>query len=317
MRKTNPNKQKHNSQPLAGRLALIALVLLLGGFCLPPSTAVAGSLNLASIQRQADQQLLADYALRFWQKINQARRQPLAAAARLGLDESVVRTVFSDRPEVLEQGLPPLAWNGQLRQSASAHAADMLERNYYDYYSPENFGPYERIEATGYQPYAVGETIKALFFNNFVELEFALNQLVDSVLIEELTGQPDVQSNIFSPQVTEVGVSFSAQTANLQPDLPYVYLFVLDFAGPLQERRFVIINSVADHRIAMKAIGVSGWRYLQPLRPGVSQAQVSGLGAVFIAITKAGLGQLGVPYYLTGRNLAGDGNIGLDLSFEP
>jgi hypothetical protein len=315
MFKKNPNVRRKSLRLAPG--IPVWVVLLVAVFCGPVFSAhAAEAVNTAGIELQADQQLLADYALRFWQKINQARRAPLAVAARLAIDEATVRSTFGNESWILDQGLPPIAWNEQLQQTASAHGEDMLVRNYYNYNTPENIGPFQRIHASGYQPMQANETINALFFNGFVDFEVAADQLLSRILRDELTGYATGQRNIFSEQFTEVGIAFFAQTASLQPDLPYVYLLVLDFGLPVEPRRYVVIDTVADHRVAMKKFGISGWTYLKPLAPGVNQARVSGMGAVFIAISDAGLGRLGIPFYLTGNKLSGWDNIYIDLSFE-
>lgn len=316
MCKTSTNLQNKNRRPSILVSVLVTLVLCLSAVWLHPSVARAGSADLAGITLQADQQVLADYALRFWQKINQARRAPLAVAARLGLDESAVRSTFSSEPWILDQGLPPVAWHEKLQQAASAHGEDMLARNYYAYNTPENVEPYARILAAGYEAMQADETINALFFRSFVDFEVAADQLLDRMLRDELTGSASVPRNIFSEDFTEIGIAYYAQTSNLQPDLPYVYLLVLDFGLPVEPRRYVIIDTLADHRVAMKTFGVSGWTYLKPLAPGLNQTQVTGMGAVFIAISDAGLGRLGVPFYLAGNKLLGWDNIYIDLSIE-
>lgn len=316
MIKSNRNVHRKSLRLLPVVSGCVALLLWVG-LCGPVFSAQAAArIDAAGIELQADQQVLADYALRFWQKMNQARRAPLAEAARLGIDEATVRSAFEETPWILDQGLPPLAWNEQLQKSAGAHGEDMLARNYYSYTTPENVGPAARILAGGYQPIRADETINALFFNNFVDFAFAADQLLDRTLRDELSGNPAVKPNIFSEQYTEVGIAYFAQTAALQPRLPYVYMLVLDFGLPVEMRRHVIIDTGADHRVAMKVFGINGWTYLKPLRSGVSQAQLTDMGAVFIAISDAGLGRRGVPYYLTGRKLDGTGNLSIDLSFE-
>lgn len=315
MEKTHQHDFHKNRRTFFTLVVLIALGLGLCGFGMSTSAAAANSADLAGIPLQADQQLLADYSLRFWQKINQARRAPLAEAARLGLDESTVRGVFGVAQWILDQGLPPLAWNENLLQSASAHGADMLARSYYGYDSPENIGPLQRIQNTGYQPAQADETISALFFNNFVDFDFAVTQLLDSMIRDELNGTRASRS-FFDPALTETGVAFFAQTADLQPELPYVYLFVADFAAPIVPRRFVIIENTPGHAVAMKEFRIRGWKYLTALRAGVYQVAEPEDGALFIAIANAGLGALGRPTYLTTPMLGRTrGQVYLDLRF--
>lgn len=47
--------------------------------------------------------------------------------------------------ERLAVGAPPCAWSAELSMVASAHAADLVQRNYLDHVSPEGFDPNHRV----------------------------------------------------------------------------------------------------------------------------------------------------------------------------
>jgi len=246
--------------------------------------------SLAPVPVFADAQILQDRAVEFLLQINQARRDPLACAERLGIDEETVRTTFADQSWILDQGLPPLAWNNQLVSSAATHGRDMFDRLYYSYITPEGATVEQRINATGYQAAFVGETMNALFFVNYVPVDDALRLLVDSMLRDELSGNPDVEMNIFSPDVSEVGISFFAESINLSGRHPHVYLLLADFASPFEKQNFVIIEYDQDSRVVARTYNDQHWIYPQQLRPGVAQMPFPEGGAQVLVIGDNGLG---------------------------
>jgi uncharacterized protein YkwD len=248
------------------------------------------------IPLQVADKILQQKACEFWAQINAARRNPLATARRLGVPEDVVRSAFTGQEWILEQGLPPLAWSGALALSASAHSADMFARRYYSYVTPENATYWDRIEATGYEPADAGESMNALFFKNLVELDTAFTLLLEATLRDELTGNPSVERNIFSPEFTDVGISFTAGNALIVDDQPYVYLFLADFARQRQPQRPRIIGTYpAGHAIVVHPLD-GGWYQLHQLQEvaeppaGTYQITLPAGGADLILIDNYGMG---------------------------
>lgn len=242
-----------------------------------------------AVPLRADSDLLQERALQFMLQVNAARRDPLAVVERLGLDEQQVREVFADDLSVLDQGLPPLAWNENLVDSTAAHGRDMFDRLYYDYVSPEGVTAEQRIIDAGYQPLDSGETMNALFFENYVALDTAFQALVDAMLRDELTGAT-VERNIFNPDFTELGVSFFAESISLLNDQPYVYLLVADFATPVEPQRHIIVEYDQNSRLLMRTAVGGTWIYPQTLSSGVAQFICPDVTTELVVVDENGLG---------------------------
>ena len=244
-----------NSRRLAaGTLAAVLLGLL---FCFPAVAEEPGE----------RQELLRRQAYLFWQRINEARRDPRAVLERLAIPEEQAREVLGEDSWLLDTGLRPLAWDGSLSAAAAAHGRDMVTRLYYSHLSPEGLGPRERMHAQGYLAIHAEETLGMLTFVNPVSLEESLDVMVDYMLRDELTGTPGVARNIFSPRLTEMGLSFFAESVEELAGQPYLYLVVADFAAPISPRGFIIGRVDADHQPARRLFS-NGEEAIIPLLPG-------------------------------------------------
>lgn len=248
------------------------------------------------IPQRAASDILQECALEFWQRVNAARQDPLGTAARLEIPAATVRQVFATQEWVLEQGLPPLAWNHVLAHSATIHGRDMFERFYYDYVNPEGLTYWDRIEAAGYIPAEAGETINALFFENLIPVEEGLGILVDTMLRDELTGNPAVERNIFNPDFIEMGAGFFAESIPLLGEQPYAYLLLADFARTHEAPTYVIGTYPLDCSVVMRPTMTGGWfsvhSDLSPVQlpAGLFQVKLPYGGADFVLLTKHGLG---------------------------
>jgi len=247
----------HNSRRLvAGTLAAVLLGMF---FC-----AAAGAEEVADRE-----ELLRRQAYLFWQRINEARRDPRAVLERLAIPEEQARTVLGEDSWLLESGLRPLAWDGSLTAAAAAHGRDMVTRLYYSHLSPEGLGPRERMHAQGYLAIHAEETLGMLVFVNPVSLEESLDVMVDYMLRDELTGTPGVARNVFSPRLTEMGLSFLAESVQELAGQPYLYLVVADFAKPVIPRGFIVGRLDPGHMAGQRYFA-TGEIEMIPLLPGGS-----------------------------------------------
>ncbi len=196
---------------------LLCAALLLGG-----EKAVAGQ-----------QSVLDGQAVLALARINEARANPRAAMARLGLAEERVRAVLGPEAWLLDSGLPPLALSAPLAASALGHGEDMLAQRYYGYLSLDGRTAQARAEQAGYLAEQLEESLVALGFNTYVALDAALEALVDGLLRDELAGAPGVGRHIFSPAFGEAGVAFLARASDLFAGSSYVYMLVVDCGRPL------------------------------------------------------------------------------------
>src|SRR4051812_38258965 len=83
----------------------------------------------------------------FLQELNDARSNPAAYGASLGLDLS------SYAPS------QPLAMNALLVQAARQHSQDMFARNYFAHLTPDGLAPSQRVAAAGFASTGVAESI--------------------------------------------------------------------------------------------------------------------------------------------------------------
>ncbi len=219
---------------------------------------------------QAEQQdIFAQQKYLFWKEINAARQNPLAVLERLDISEEQAREALGAGAWILDTGLSPLAWNDQLKQATFLHGRDMLGNLYYSHVSPDGAGPRERIAATGYQAMIEDESLALLIFSDFVSMERAVTALVDNLLRDELTAVEGVHRNIFSPVLTEMGISFFGEYLPALDDTPFVYLVVLDFARPMVPATQLIGVVGSGMSLGFRFTMTGFWDFL-PLLPGDS-----------------------------------------------
>ena len=188
-----------------------------------------------------------DTSLYLWRLINEARERPLASIAAAGIEEEAAREAMGEWEWVLDEGLPPLAWNNDLFASASGHGLDMVENVYYACESPDGTTPGDRIAAAGYQALETGESLGILGFFNYIEPMDAAALIFGKMLADELDPQSPLPKNILNPYLTEVGISFETALIDLGAALPLnVYLVTADFGRPVRARAFLIGNLYYD-----------------------------------------------------------------------
>ena len=184
--------------------------------------------------------------------INKARNDPYQALKMAGVDEASASEALGDYAWVLDQGLPPLAWNEKLHEAALGHNLDMIEHAYFSEVSPEGEGPSERVASTGYEALYVGETLGALVSEHFVDPLKIACLIYENMVGAELNPASTVQKNIFNPEVTEVGIGF--ERVAVDPDVVFdpegdslfTYMVVADFARPVEPRAFLVGNVYCD-----------------------------------------------------------------------
>lgn len=110
----------------------------------------------------------------------------------------------------------PLAWSPKLERSATKHAQDMAQQNYYDHTDKDKRTFAQRIQAEGYQYSGVGENIYA------------------HPMTAELAMQGWLKSeghcrNLMNPKFTHVGMGMG-----YNPDSQWKVYWVQNFAHPLR-----------------------------------------------------------------------------------
>ncbi len=189
----------------------------------------------------------AEASAYLWRLINQARVHPLVTLQAQGIDEAAARLALGDDAWILDQGLPPLAWNDSLYQAASAHNQDMVTQLYYSPTGLDGSSVVDRIAAQGYDPTAADEVLGAMAFAGFIDPLEAAKLTFNSWLMDELNPAYGGVKRIFSQNYTELGISFNAAVLDLGPDVPHnVYIAVVDLAMPLIPHPYLIGNVFED-----------------------------------------------------------------------
>lgn len=145
------------------------------------------------------------YAMGFWTSHGQVgyEYEPALDAGRELLVEEPTYDylveqdlVYLTNLERVYEGLLPLKRNDLLDRSARLHAEDMRDRDYFDHVNTDGQAPADRIDATGYKWFLVGENIAAGYTNSFM----VLSDWMDS---------EGHRVNILDPEFREIGVGFA------------------------------------------------------------------------------------------------------------
>jgi len=184
---------------------------------------------------------------RLWRLVNEARRSPLNALDAAGIDEESAREALGEDSWILDQGLPPLAWNKKLYGSARAHYSDMATLGYYSTESPDGTTPEERIASTGYQPVQAGEALGyATIYGSYDPAEVA-RLIYESMLRAELDPETTVEKVIFSPDPKEVGIACGKVPLDSKESQEGIaFIVAADFALPSDPAVFVLGNIYDD-----------------------------------------------------------------------
>ena len=163
--------------------------------------------------------------------INQARQNPLAVAASMGMDPEKILKDLPELEKILREGLPPVMFNGNLYDAARAHTQDMFANGYYSHDSPDGRGFDARIRNSGYPAVATGESLGMLVFANFIDPGVAVRRLFEYMFWDELDPSRTEKRNILDPLLKEVGVSVDTGVISLGGALWNVYLATCDYGA--------------------------------------------------------------------------------------
>jgi uncharacterized protein YkwD len=151
------------------------------------------------------------------QRINQARANPLEAAAALGMDPLKVLENFPEWHDLLTQGLPALTVNMNLSKASRTHAEDMLANGYFSGISLDGRTYEDRIRETGYDPVNAGEYIKIQclgddFTDDAGLIDRQVGIIFDYFMTRELNPDNTAPRNILNAGLNEIGISLIAGT---------------------------------------------------------------------------------------------------------
>jgi len=208
----------------------------------------------AAVLMNSDEAALAEL-------INAARRDPLGVAESLGMDRDEILNDLPELNEILLNGLPELAIDVSLDQSAGDHTQDMLENNYYAYESIDGKSPEQRMMEAGYVASASGEALGLIFFNNYISSEQAVSQIFENMYKDELSPEWTGPRNILNPDFEDLGVGFSGGLYHFNEISGNVYLSTCDYGASIETyemQLMALINQLRDKPAAVShAFGVT------------------------------------------------------------
>jgi uncharacterized protein YkwD len=221
---------------------LVLLVFLqVGGTCWSASSDAV----LPSLQ---EEELLA--------LINQARENPLQMAASLGMDPEKILEDLPGLEKILQEGLLPLTFNGNLADAACAHTEDMFAQGYYSNISPDGRDYEERIRESGYPAGASGESLGMILFANFINPENAVRLIFEYMFQDELDPLRTEKRTILDPCLKEVGISVNTGAIILGGAKWNVYLATCDFGAVmscLEAELLQLINQARENPLQVAA----------------------------------------------------------------
>jgi uncharacterized protein YkwD len=192
--------------------------------------------------------------------INQARQNPLAVAASMGMDPEKILKDLPELEKILKEGLPAVTFNGNLYEAARAHTQDMFASSYYSHDSPDGRGYDARIRNGGYPAFATGESLGMLLFANFIDPGDAVRRLFEYMFWDELDPSRTEKRNILDPRLKEAGVSVDSGVLSLGGATWNVYLATCDFGAGLsgpEARLLQLINQARENPLkAAAALGM-------------------------------------------------------------
>ncbi|MBU0465289.1 MAG: hypothetical protein KKE12_17095, partial [Proteobacteria bacterium] len=173
--------------------------------------------------------------------LNRARLNPVAEAARLGID------LFEGVPAGEISGLPvqPVVLNAKLIQAARLHSQDMIDRDYFDHYSLDGKSPFDRMEDAGYQYSTAGENLALIGSTGPIDEVATVLELHDNLFIDENYPDRGHRVNILKEDFKEVGVGVAF--GDFQ-GYSYSYMLTCDFGTDLQFSGSFILGVVYDDK---------------------------------------------------------------------
>jgi hypothetical protein len=212
---------------------LLLTVSLLGG----ANGVVSAATVLPSVQEES---LLA--------LINQARQNPLAVAASMGMDPEKILKDLPELEKILRDGLSPVMFNGNLYEAARAHTQDMFANGYYSHNSPDGRGYDARIFDSGYLAARTGESLGMLCFANFIDPGDAGRFLFEYMFSDELDPLRTEKRNILDPDLKEAGISVDTGVLSLGGAPWNVYLATCDFGTAISVPEATLLQLINQAR---------------------------------------------------------------------
>ncbi|MFZ2629976.1 MAG: carboxypeptidase regulatory-like domain-containing protein, partial [Desulfosalsimonadaceae bacterium] len=174
--------------------------------------------------------------------INGARANPLAEAARLGIDLNEGPPSETIEPDPVQ----PLVFNRFLHEAATLHTYDMVVNTYQAHEGLDGRQPLDRIQDAGYlgNIYS-GENLASIGFQNPVSDEYKLSQELHDILFKdhEYIGSYEYPGrghriNLLKDVYKEVGIGFLPESNNIE--YPYGGVVTSNFGAYIDGANFLL-----------------------------------------------------------------------------
>jgi len=176
--------------------------------------------------------------------LNAARNDSGTALLNAGLDPSRAAAAYGTYGWVFAGSLAPFATNDTLRGTATAHNREMCSQRYFNTLSLGGLTPFERVEAAGYGPAFVGESLGVLSVAvdpaQGVSAWDVARRLYEKLLQRDVNPELTVERNIFTPIATEAGISVETLLLDPSDETSITCVVVVDVAQPMEQRSFVV-----------------------------------------------------------------------------
>jgi len=175
------------------------------------------------------------------ERINRARLDPPAEAARLGvaLNEGLAPGTLGPDPR------QPVTFNANLLQAARLHAKDMIDRRFCDHDNPDGIGPQGRVAAQGFLFAEMGENLAAALSNQPRDDLSVMLGFHDMLFIDEEEEGRGHRKNILDNRFKEAGLG----AAHGEYDgYPHASMFTCDYGASSEVAESFLLGAVYDDR---------------------------------------------------------------------
>ena len=171
----------------------------------------------------------------FYQLINQARKNPLAYAASLGMDRATLIENFPQWDEMFSNGLPPVGMSDTLSWTSGIHTIDMIINQFYDTFSSSGHSYDDRLDMMDYPRKSAVEGLSHYVVDHYVAPEIVVKEMFDEMFRNELDPDYPFDRIILNPNFSEAGVGFGLGSINVDGTMRNAYLLTCDTAEPIME----------------------------------------------------------------------------------
>jgi hypothetical protein len=177
------------------------------------------------------------------ERLNRARRDPGAEAARLGiaLDEGT-------SPPLADGPRPPLTLHAGLLQAARAHSQDMLARDFFEHTNPDGEDPFDRMQAAGYAFAVAGENLHMAMASQPLDADTEAPGAHDDLFVDAGYPGRGHRRNLVDADFTEVGIGVATGDYRMNATTYDAMVVTQDFASPLGGPRHYLLGVVYHDR---------------------------------------------------------------------